>query len=230
MLLVTAGVAARADGPDPAPAGTVSVEGGHPTGHVHDHANQAWPPQPSGLSNVVALGNPGVTQRNAELDRRHKAERERIALADPGVRKALGRRYTSPYLVEPDEKEAADGDTARLVYFSHEKNKTVEVTVNNKRVLGVREIDPAQYQPDVTDDEIAEAEGIARTYFGDRGKARVAALRAYGILAYPPRGESFFPVRVIYVSFHASDDSPPEFQAWVDLSNRRVIRSREERS
>jgi len=230
MVLGLAGVPAWADGPDHAPVGSVNVEEGHPTGHVHDHASQTWPPQPRGISNVVGLGSPGGSQRTAELDRRHKAELERIALAAPGVRRALGRRYTSPYLVEPDEKEAADSDTARLVYFSHEKNVTVEVTLDKTHVLGVREIDPAEYQPDVTDAEITEAEGIARTYFGDRGKARIAALRAYGILAYPPEGESFFPVRVIYVSFHASDDSPPEFQAWVDLSNRRVIRSREERS
>jgi hypothetical protein len=82
----------------------------------------------------------------------------------------------------------------------------------------------------VTDEEILAAEGIARSYFNDRGTARVAALRAYGILAYPPRGNSFYPVRVIYVSFHESGDAPPEFAAWVDLSNQRVLRIREEQS
>jgi hypothetical protein len=230
IVFILSGVPAWADGPDHAPVGTVNVAAGHPTGHVHDHGNDTWPPQPRGINNVVALGSPGASERTAELDRQHKTERERIALAEPGVRKALGRRYTSPYLVEHDEKDAADADTARLVYFSHDKNATVEVTLDRTRVLKVREIDPKEYQPDVTDGEITEAEGIARKYFGDRGKARVAALRAYGILAYPPQGKGFYPARVIYISFHASDDSPPEFSAWVDLSNQRVIRSREERS
>ncbi|MDH4022439.1 MAG: hypothetical protein OEW88_11690 [Gammaproteobacteria bacterium] len=230
ILSAAAGLVAWADGPDQAPANPPHFEEGHPTGHVHDHANQTWPPQPRGISNAVTLSSPGVAERIAEQSQRQKAERERIAMAQPGVRKALGRRYTSPYLVEPDVKDVAGAGTAQLVYFSHERNATVEVTLDNKRVLGVREIAATDYQPDVTDDEITEAEGIARAYFSDRGKVRVAALRAYGILAYPPQGKSFYPVRVIYVSFHEADDAPPEFSAWVDLSNRRVLRSREEQS
>ncbi|TFG82081.1 MAG: hypothetical protein E4H19_13640 [Chromatiales bacterium] len=228
VLSTVAGVAAWADGR--APADPADVEAGHPTGHLHDHADQAWPPQPRGITNVVPLSDPGGAERAAELRQRQKAKRERVALASPDVRKSLGRRYTRPDLVESDGKGVVNTGTVRLVYFSLENNTTVEVTLDKSRVLGVREIAATEYQPDVTDDEILEAEGIARAYFNDRGTARVAALRAYGILAYLPQGTGFYPVRVIYLSFHEAEDAPPEFSAWVDLSNQRVLRIREEPS
>ncbi len=230
ILSTVAGLAAWADGLDRAPVDPANIEEGHPTGHLHDHADQTWPPQPRGIRNVVPLSGPGGAERAAELRQRDKAKRERIALAGPDVRRALGRRYTSPDLVEADGKGVVDTGTARLVYFSLENNTTVEVTLDKSRVLGVRKIAPTDYQPDVTDDEILEAEGIARAYFNDRGTARVAALRAYGILAYLPQGKGFYPVRVIYMSFHEAEDAPPEFSAWVDLSNQRVLRIREEQS
>jgi hypothetical protein len=179
---------------------------------------------------VVLLSNPGAAERATELRQRHVSELERVALAQPKVRKALGRRYTRPDVVEADAKDVADAGKVQLVYFSHENNDTVEVTLDKSRVLAVREIAATKYQPDVTDDEVIEAEGIARAYFNDRGTTRVAALRAYGILAYPPQGKSFYPVRVIYLSFHESEDAPPQFSAWVDLSNRRVLRILEEPS
>ncbi len=230
ILSTVAVVAAWADDPDHPPAVSAELDEGHPTGHLHDHADQTWPPQPRGIRNVVLLSDPAGAERAAELRERHRAGRERIALARPDVRKALGRRYTRPELVEADGKGVVDTGTARLVYFSLENNTTVEVTLNKSRVRGVRKIAPTDYQPDVTDGEIIEAEGIARAHFNDRGKARVAALRAYGILAYLPEGSGFYPVRVIYISFHEAEDAPPEFAAWVDLSNQRVLRIREEQS
>lgn len=230
ILSTVAGLAAWADGREHVPAVSAGVDEGHPTGHLHDHADQTWPPQPRGISNVVLLSDPAGAERTAEFRERHKAERERIALARPEVRKLLGRRYTRPDLVPADGKGVVDAGTARLVYFSLENNTTVEVTLNKSRVRGIRKIAPTEYQPDVTDEEIIEAEGIARAYFNDRGTVRVAALRAYGILAYLPQGKGFYPVRVIYLSFHEAEDAPPEFAAWVDLSNQRVLRIREEQS
>ncbi len=85
-------------------------------------------------------------------------------------------------------------------------------------------------QPDITDEETAAAELIARAYFDARSMERVSALKAFGILAYLPEGTGFYPTRVIYLSFHAADDAPPEFAAWVDLTTQRVLRIREERS
>lgn len=222
LLLVAAAGPAWAD------EGSAGVVPGHPTGHVHDRADQTWPPQPRGLRYEVPLSNPANAQRTAELRRRSLKEQARIALARPEVQRALGRRYSPPELVESGAKGAAgDGDT-RLVYFSHENNRTVEVALDRNRVRSVRQIPPTEYQPDVTDEEIASAEVIARRHFSDGGKPRVAALQAYGILAYLPQGRGFYPTRVIYLTFHEADDSSPEFAAWVDLTRQRVIRTREE--
>jgi hypothetical protein len=229
-LATLAGAPARADGPGHAPVDPADIEQSHPTGHLHDHADQTWPPQPRGMRNVAPLSNPGAAERAAALRLQRITEREQIALARPGVRKALGRRYTRPDLVEDGGKGEGDAGQQRLVYFSHENNTTVEVTLLRSQVRGLRKIAPTDYQPDVTDEEIIEAEAIARAYFNQRGTARVSALRAYGILAYLPEGKGFYPVRVIYLSFHASADALPEFAAWVDLSNRRVLRIREEES
>lgn len=230
FLSALAGVVAWADVGEHAPKVPVVVEGGHPTGHLHDHSEQTWPPQPRGIRNVVPLGKPGDAERSRAIRERRVARFERIALARPDVRQALGNRYTRPDLVAADDKGVVDADSAQLFYFSHENNTTVEVTIDESRVRGIRRIAATDYQPDVTDDEIEQAEAIARTYFSDRGAARVSALAGYGILAYQPEGKGFFPVRVIYISFHEHRDAPPEFSAWVDLSNQQVLRAREERS
>ncbi|MEO8445826.1 MAG: hypothetical protein ABI567_12535, partial [Gammaproteobacteria bacterium] len=134
-----------------------------------------------------------------------------------------------PDLVETDGKgPPPTEDVSRLMYFSYANNTTVEVTVAGQRVRSVRKIAPAEYQPDITDGEVTDAADLARQYFISRGKARVADLKAYGILAYLPTGKGFYPTRVIYVSFHPNDDAPPDCAAWVDLTNRLVLRTREE--
>ena len=212
------------------PAVPVDVPASHPTGHVHDHADQTWPPQPRGLRNAVSLSTPGSGERAAEFQRRKVTERERVALARPEVRKLLGRRYNRPDLVEYGGKDASEASTSRLVYFSFENNATVEVTLDRAAVRGVRQIPATEYQPDVTDAEIVEAEGIARSYFTARGVQRVSVLEANGILAYQAEGKGFYPTRVIYMTFRAGDEAAPEYAAWVDLTTRRVLRSREEPS
>jgi hypothetical protein len=215
-------------GLDPAGVDPAGLQPGHPTGHVHDRADQTWPPQPRGLRNVVPLGTPGGAERAAGLQRRRVADRERIALARADVRQALGNRYNSPDLVEPAGKGVPAGDVSRLVYFSYERNATVEVTVAGQGVQGVRQIPATEYQPDITDVESLDAVALARQHFVSRGRARVADLQGFGILAYLPTGKGFYPMRVIYVTFHRNGDAPPEYAAWVDLTNRRVLRTREE--
>ena len=169
---------------------STAVAATHPTGHVHDHADQTWPPQPRGLRNAVTLSTPGSTERAAEFQRRKVTERERVALARPEVRTLLGRRYNRPDLVESGGKDAAEATTSRLVYFSYENNATVEVTLDRNAVRGVRQIPATEYQPDITDGEIAEAEGLARAYYEARGVQRVSVLQANGILAYRPKARA----------------------------------------
>lgn len=225
-LSALAAVTASAQAPDV----SAMADRGHPTGHVHDHADQTWPPQPRGLRNAVSLATPGSTERAAAFQRRKVSERERVALARPEVRRLLGGRYNRPDLVEPGGKDPSAAGTSRLVYFSFENNATVEIMLDQTTVRSVRQIPATEYQPDVTDGEIADAEGLARSYYNSRGVQRVSVLEANGILAYLPEGKGFYPTRVIYVTFRATDESAPEFCAWVDLTTRRVLRTREERS
>ena len=223
LLIASASLAA----PAPSPVDPATVDIGHPTGHVHDHGNQTWPPQPQGMRNAVPLSNPGGEGLLAEARTRRADAQQRMALARADVRQALGTRFTRATVVE--DRDNADATVpSLLVYFSHSKNSTVEVTVDGQRVRTVRSIPPAEYQPEITDTEITEAEGIARAHFTALGQDRVAQLQAFGILAYQPTGKGFYPTRVLYISFHRDGDAPPEYVAWVDLSQRRVLRARQE--
>jgi len=223
LLIASTSLAA----PAPSPVDPATIDVGHPTGHVHDHGNQTWPPQPRGMQNAVPLSNPGAEGLLAEAQQRRAAAQERLALARADVRQALGTRYARAAVVEERDKSGA-ALPSRLVYFSHAKNSTVEVTVDGQRVRSVKTIPAAEYQPEITDAEISEAEGIARAHFTALGQDRVAQLQAFGILAYQPTGKGFYATRVLYISFHRNGDSPPEYVAWVDLSQRRVLRARQE--
>jgi hypothetical protein len=210
---------ARAHSPvDPA-----TVSEGHPTGHTQDHAGMAWPPQPRGLENVVFRGDSTAETLAVKARERLQAALERVALRRADVKQALGNRFTRLPLVEQEDKDGTPRNPV-LTWFSHATNSTVEVEMESQRVRTVRTIPAAEYQPEITDEEVADAEGIARNHFAGLGEERVAQLEAFGILAYQPTGKGFFDTRVIYISFHPDNDSYPEYAAWVDLTGRRVLR------
>ena len=223
LLIGSTSLAAAA----PSPVDPATIDVGHPTSHVHDHGNQTWPPQPQGMQNAVPLSNPGEEALVAEAGQRRAAAQERIAVARADVRQALGTRFRRATVVEDRDKSGAVLPS-RLVYFSYSTNSTVEVTVDGQQVRSVKTIPPAEYQPEITDAEIAEAEGLARAHFAALGQDRVAQLKAFGILAYQPTGKGFYATRVLYISFHRDSDSPPEYVAWVDLTQQRVLRARQE--
>lgn len=204
-----------------------TIDLGHPTGHLHDHGDQTWPPQPPGIRNVVPLGNPAREQQEAKAREGRANARDRIAMASPDVLRALGERYTRAAFIEDRDKAGAVRST-RLVYYSYSNDSTVEVTFTGQRLAGIRNLPAVEYQPEITDGEIAEAEAIARSYFMASGENRVVQLQAFGILAYQPIGKGFYATRVLYISFHRDSDSPPEYVAWVDLSGQRVLRARKE--
>jgi hypothetical protein len=209
------------------PVDPATVDVGHPTGHLHDHGDQTWPPQPRGAQYAVLLSNPADEGLIAETRKRRSDAQERLAVARADVRQALGTRFTRAAVVEDRDKSGAVLGS-RLVYFSHSKNSTVEVSFDGERVRGLRMTPAAEYQPEITDAESAEAEGIARAHFAALGEGRVSQLRAFGILAYQPFGKGFYATRVLYISFHRDSDAPPEYVAWVDLTERRVLRARQE--
>ncbi|MGE0824936.1 MAG: hypothetical protein AB7G75_17745 [Candidatus Binatia bacterium] len=208
--------------------GRVIVPHSHPTGHVHDHADQTWPPQPPGLTKVVDFSNPGIEQlRHKDLQLRF-AQLEQVAGTRSPLTKALGHRFSRITVIDEAEK-GKPPHSSRFVYFSQENNSTVEVTFNGVAIQAINTIAPSEYQPEITEEEVLAATQIARTHFLSLGLTRVQDLQGYGILAYQPEGKGFYDSRVIYISFHVDNDSRPELVAWVDLSHQTILDAREER-
>lgn len=217
FVIIIAGVAKATAGP---------ADAGSP-GHQHNHEGQTWPPQPVGITNVVLFSDPVKESRDKIAKKSRLDFLEGIARADPIAKLQLGNKSTRiTEIIKSDKKTGKS--VSQVVFFSRDKNKTVEIDYQNNKVQAINSRPAWDYQPEITDEEITEAAELARTYFLNLGRARVLLLKAYGILAYRPEGNGFFDTRVIYVSFHEDNDSPPQLMAWVDLTNQLVINAREE--
>ena len=154
---------------------------------------------------------------------------ERKARTHPEANRALGNRSTRITVIDREDKTTGK-KTTQLVFFSRDKNATVEVDFDNEQIQTVRSIPAWEYQPEITDEEATEAAELARTYFLNQGFAKAGSMIAYSILTYKPRaskpaGAGFFDTRVLYVSFHQHHDAPPEFAAWVDLTNQLILKT-----
>ena len=179
-------------------------------GHRHSHEGLTWPPQPRGSTNVVVRSNIAEEKKVRALEKDRIDRLEAKAKTMPEVKRALGKRFTRITVIDGEDKETSPVIT-QLVFFSREHNATVEVEFDkDENVQAVKSIPAQEYQPEITDEETEEATALARSYFRSQGFARIAGLKAYGILAYKPQGVGFFDTRVIYVSFHKHDDALPE--------------------
>jgi hypothetical protein len=218
---------------------TNQAEAGPRHSHNHSHEGLTWPPQPRGIANVVVHSDSKKEENERAIK---KARMDGLALkAERGIL-GLGNRFARITEIEKDEKEDnEDRDrndqeernihkvVNQVVFFSHDKNATIEVGFDGEDTIAAVTSTPAsEYQPEITDEEIEAAQKLARKYFTAQGSKRIAGLRAYGILGYKPEGKGFFDTRVIYVSFHKHDDAPPELMAWVDLTNQRILQVGEE--
>ena len=199
-----------------------------PLGHQHNHEGLTWPPQPRGITNVVIHSNVEQEKEGRGIKRARMDRLEQIAKTEPRANQALGNKFTRITVIDKEDKKNGKV-VSRMVFFSRDKNATVEVEFDDKEKMQAVTSMPAwEYQPEITDEEVTEAAELARTYFLNQGLVKIAGLKAYGILAYKPKGIGFFDTRVIYVSFHKHDDAPPELAAWVDLTNQVILKTREE--
>ncbi|MGC4098379.1 MAG: hypothetical protein QM706_14795 [Nitrospira sp.] len=209
--------------------------------HHHSHAGLTWPPQPRGISNVVIHSS----MKDEENDRTiRKARMDHLEQKAKRAVFGLGNRTTRITLINKDEKTDKDDRNIKVsrrriripvrwstrwpfsVMIGMRRSKWDSMRIER---MGTSKFTPAsEYQPEVSDEEVAEAAQLARNYFVRQGFKRIAGLRAYGILAYKPDGNGFYDTRVIYVSFHKHDDAPPQLMAWVDLTNQRILQVREE--
>jgi len=204
-------------------------EAGAPPGHQHSHEGLTWPPQVRGSTNAVVHSN--IEQENtgraiagARMDRlEQKAKTHREA------NRALGNRSTRITVIDREDKPTGKKAT-QMVFFNRDNNATVEVDFDNEQIQAVRSIPAWEYQPEITDEEATEAAELARAYFLNQGFAKAGSMTAYSILTYKPRaskpeGAGFYDTRVLYVSFHPQHGAPPEFAAWVDLSNQLILKT-----
>jgi hypothetical protein len=149
----------------------------HPTAHVHDHGNEIWPPQPRGSTGVVDFSNPGVEQERRLTLQRRFAELEQRAAARADLQHALGRQFARIAVVDEEEDKTGKSRGSRFTYFSYDTNATVEVLFDGASVRSVKAIAASEYQPEITDEETAEATALARTHFLSLGLTRVQELK-----------------------------------------------------
>lgn len=199
-----------------------------PPGLQHGHEGLTWPPQLRGITNVVVHSNIEQERIGRGLERARMDRLVRKARTAPEVNRALGNTFTPIAVIDKDDKTGG-GAVTQMVFFSRENNATVEAEFDKgEAVRAVRSMPAWEYQPEIADEEAAEAAALARIYFLTQGIAKAAGLKAYSILAYKPEGKGFFDTRVLYVSFHRHDDALPELAAWVDLTNQLILKARQE--
>ena len=188
--------------------------------------HEGWPPQPKAIGEVTWLTDSSsfVSQASHQT-----AAGNTVAQESVEVQAALGARFTYLGTGRTHTKGQADQAQDRVTYFSHTQRATVEVLVSDGWVLDVTSTPATDYQPPLIPVEVTQAVTIARAAFQSAGYLRVSVLEGFGILALPSEGQqAFFTHRVVYVSFHAAENARPEYVAWVDLTDRTVVESREE--
>ena len=101
--------------------------------------------------------------------------------------------------------------------------------VSDGQVSDVTNTPAAEYQPPLIPEEVTQAFTITRDTLQSASHPRVSVLKGFGILALPSDGpQAFVAHRIVYVSFHAHEDTRPEYVAWVDLTDRTIVESWEE--
>ncbi len=189
-----------------------------------------WPPQPKGRENVVWLQQSTIGRASRSITNTSSID---TLLSTQDIPE-LGDRFTFVGTQSSPGKTSSRSQTS-MNYFSHSNNSTVEVKVSQGEIESVDMIDPSEYQPPLTDEEVKEAVDIARTALSQNGFSRIQQLEGYGILAFKPTSEinagdhGFYETRVAYISFHQHIDARPEFIAWVDLTNQVVIKSQQDK-
>lgn len=192
-----------------------------------------WPPQPRQMENVVWLGRNSNNRRigNQVIGTSSSAALASVLSSDDVHE--LGDRFTFVGTTQTGGKTSQPSQTS-MTYFSHSNNKTVEVLLNQGDIATVKQINPSEYQPPLTEEEVIEAVKITRERLLQDGFERIQQLEGYGILAFKPESEvrsgdkGFYETRVVYVSFHEHIDARPEFIAWVDLTEQVVIKSQKD--
>jgi len=139
------------------------------------------------------------------------------AEADKRLKKALGIRYAflgASRMDAGEKQEVTPKQNIRLAYINYTTNRAVHVLLSEDSIIGVQ-VQPKEYQPPESDEEIAIAADIVRS--DARYKQVVQDLLVYGILTQSPKAR-----RYILLMFEKPNE-PATFSATVDLTASKVV-------
>lgn len=215
--------------------------------HAHDHGDHAstldhngrftgpqveWPPRHRDAKDAKGIR---VTDIKGNVDEIYATQ---FAIQNPQVAAELGEHFTVSATIDmesalgegSDDVAAAQSpygssgdkygpqDTQRITFFSYDENQTVHADVRNGEVVSYETVPATVEQPALIDVEQERAIAIARSWWEAQNNDRVDDLEGFAIRAFEGNGD-FFPVRMVYVSFHPTQLDKPELLTMVDLTN-----------
>lgn len=231
LAVIAIGGSALADDPADGHDHAAHDHGDHAS--VLDHngrftgPGQEWPPQPKGAKNETALPVDDIDGNRDEIEAAQAALESAEVVAELGDRfeasaTDLADLHDKPTKPASDDGKAKD-DEVTVVHFSYSENQTVRTTMKDGKVADVATVPATEEQPPLTPAEQDHAIDIAREWWKAQGNDRVNDLKGFSIRAFQADG-SYYPVRMVYVSFHESADHAPELLTNVDLTNEAVAK------
>lgn len=186
---------------------------------------EGWPPTPRDWQNVTPIQAEAIA--GTSLSDINASELLESALKDPRVQEAVGRRFahiaTDPLHIGKGHSDSAGPFSARMTFFSHSRNRAVEVTMKDRAVELVQLLDG--YQPREGHEEIDDAIRLARQ--DARLNGHVERLDAHAILLPNSDEDIGCGHRIMWVTFTDPQDSEGEklalFAATVDLISQTVL-------
>ncbi len=193
--------------------------------HSHDPSASltepgVWPPVLKGMENVQPLqGSALGAAQESVVD----AMRSTV-LRNPQVQQALGSQYREFEASLGGDK----GDSSALfLFYNYDSNTTVEVAFSADSDVQINSTPASRFQPAEHALEVPLAIDLGRNALLANGH-QLNALTGTAMLAFPPVNElpdetnTFYPERVMYVTFGRGNGELPEYSALVNLSTANV--------
>lgn len=201
--------------------------------HSHDSSTELsasltepgiWPPVLKGMQNVQPLqGNALAAAQESVVDSMRSS-----ILRNPNLQQALGSDYREFEASLGDEK----GDSSAVfLFYNYSTNTTVEASFSADGAVQVVTLPASRFQPAEHALEVPVAIDLGKNALIADGY-QLAGLTGTAMLAFPPTNtlpdadNTFYPERVLYVTFGPGSGELPEYSALVNLSDSSVTNVR----
>jgi len=193
--------------------------------HSHDPSASLtepgiWPPVLKGMENVQPLQ---ANALGAAQESVVEAMRSTV-LRNPQVQQALGTQYREFEASLGGDK----GDSSALfLFYNYDSNSTIEVAFSADSDVLINSTPASRFQPAEHALEVPLAIDLGRDALLASGH-QLSGLSGTAMLAFPPANElpdetnTFYPERVLYVTFGPGNGALPEYSALVNLSTSNV--------